>query len=437
MVEEILLAQRSREFDDPPVAPPPGNSQPVPAFPQDAGPDYIRPDFGGNDNPPPTINNSRRTRLQCNEPADVHTYYINGVAVEESGYTASERLIENLLTRAQVPHPVLRRRTYNPTGPSWWHLGDWLESVGQGTHLVTLTDDGQKLINTIINDITSLEEGYDVMNQKNECDCKLKRPKYLLIGHSQGNFFVEDVADELPEKVRKRTVILSLASFTDYRSTNVRGRVQGFDYLLRPDDFPKRVEWLPGIKAPGEPNLPPLTATQEPLTFDTALDEVDRKELGDAKTAHSLANYLGNPTSEEHRFAAEMSLNLAVGKVQELLNFDSGEYEKENCSQTAEQPAQRQQPAQAETPKICQVPDRFWQTHTRVIGPVNLEEHACIVPGAVMTSQGMVDGNEFCAVCYRTGNNTFGQPPDRALCSQPEDPARRNPVPNCPDNWAG
>lgn len=46
MVEEILLAQRSREFDDPPVAPPPGNNQPVPAFPQDAGPDYIRPDFG-------------------------------------------------------------------------------------------------------------------------------------------------------------------------------------------------------------------------------------------------------------------------------------------------------------------------------------------------------------------------------------------------------
>ncbi|MDJ1173517.1 hypothetical protein [Roseofilum capinflatum] len=46
MVEEILLVQRSREFDDPPVAPPPGNSQPVPAFPQDAGPDYIRPDFG-------------------------------------------------------------------------------------------------------------------------------------------------------------------------------------------------------------------------------------------------------------------------------------------------------------------------------------------------------------------------------------------------------
>ncbi|MBP0014679.1 MAG: hypothetical protein J7545_07080 [Roseofilum sp. SBFL] len=40
MVQEILLAQRSREFDTPPVAPPPGNSQPVPAFPQDAGPDY-------------------------------------------------------------------------------------------------------------------------------------------------------------------------------------------------------------------------------------------------------------------------------------------------------------------------------------------------------------------------------------------------------------
>lgn len=298
MVEEILLAQRSREFDAPPVAPPPGNNQPVPAFPQDAGPDYIRPDFGGNQNASPTINNSRRTRLKCNEPADVHTYYINGIRVDESGYTANQRLIENLLTRAKVPHPVLRRRTYNPTGPTRG-LGDLSESVLQGTLLVTPTDDGQEVINTIINDIAFLEEGYDVMNQKNECDCKLKRPKYLLIGHSQGNFFVEDVADELPEKVRKRTVILSLASFTDYRSTNVRGRVRGFDYLLRPDDFPKRLEWLAGIQAPGEPNLPSLTAIQEPLTFDTALDEVDRTiKWKLAWTAHNLDNYLGNPTSE-------------------------------------------------------------------------------------------------------------------------------------------
>ncbi|MDJ1169984.1 hypothetical protein PMG71_11150 [Roseofilum sp. BLCC_M154] len=58
MVEEILLAQRSREFDDPPVAPPPGNSQPVPAFPQDAGPDYIRPDFGDTQSNPQSIQSS-------------------------------------------------------------------------------------------------------------------------------------------------------------------------------------------------------------------------------------------------------------------------------------------------------------------------------------------------------------------------------------------
>lgn len=105
-----------------------------------------------------------------------------------------------------------------------------------------------------------------------------------------------------------------------------------------------------------------------------------------------------------------------------------------NIDDSGSQVAQRNE---SQERKICQVSDQFWKTHKRVIGPVNLEEHACIVPGAVMTSQGIVDGNEFCAVCYRTGNNTFGQPPDRALCSQPEDPARRNPVPNCPDNWAG
>lgn len=120
-----------------------------------------------------------------------------------------------------------------------------------------------------------------------------------------------------------------------------------------------------------------------------------------------------------------------------MLNFDSGDYEKENCSQTAQQPAQSQHPDQAETQKKCKIPDEFWKTHTRVIAGTHGTETTCIVPGAVMTDQGMVDGHEFCAVCHRTGNNIFGQPPDKEPCSQPEDRARRNPVPNCPDNWAG
>lgn len=85
--------------------------------------------------------------------------------------------------------------------------------------------------------------------------------------------------------------------------------------------------------------------------------------------------------------------------------------------------------------KICAVPAEFWRNHKRQIGPVNMQETACIVPGRVMTDEGEVDGQEWVGVCHRTGNNTFGQLPYRRPRSQPEDPARRNPVPNCPANW--
>ncbi|MEA5621192.1 hypothetical protein VB711_25645 [Cronbergia sp. UHCC 0137] len=85
--------------------------------------------------------------------------------------------------------------------------------------------------------------------------------------------------------------------------------------------------------------------------------------------------------------------------------------------------------------KICAVPKKFWRSHKRKIATVNMEETTCIVPGPVMTKQGEVDGQQWVGVCERTGNNTFGQPPTKKPRSQPEDPARRNPVPNCPANW--
>lgn len=85
--------------------------------------------------------------------------------------------------------------------------------------------------------------------------------------------------------------------------------------------------------------------------------------------------------------------------------------------------------------KVCAVPAEFWNSGKRQIGPVNMKETTCIVPGRVMTSEGEVDGGEWVGVCSKTGNNTFGQLPNKKPRSQPEDPARRNPVPNCPANW--
>lgn len=111
---------------------------------------------------------------------------------------------------------------------------------------------------------------------------------------------------------------------------------------------------------------------------------------------------------------------------------------KKDCSDNIITTTQNSSPfinSSATSNKICAVPAEFWNSHKRQIGPVNMKETTCIVPGRVMTSEGEVDGGEWVGVCSKTGNNTFGQLPNKKPRSQPEDPARRNPVPNCPANW--
>jgi hypothetical protein len=112
---------------------------------------------------------------------------------------------------------------------------------------------------------------------------------------------------------------------------------------------------------------------------------------------------------------------------------------------TASSDTTTEQSATTEGDGICRVPLGFWQFHRRKIATVTLEESYCIVQGRVAIgntrvegagSDGFADGTEFCGVCERTGNNTFGQPPNLVRCSQPEDPARTNPVPFCPSNWS-
>lgn len=102
--------------------------------------------------------------------------------------------------------------------------------------------------------------------------------------------------------------------------------------------------------------------------------------------------------------------------------------------QTAQQPQQTPQQQEA---KICRIPDEFWESHKRHIAGLRMKEFACVIQGSVMTDRGMADGQQSCGACYSTGNNTFGQPPNKVPCNQADDPARRNPVPPCPANWSG
>ncbi|WP_377477668.1 MAG: hypothetical protein P2A85_03910 [Microcoleus anatoxicus] len=101
--------------------------------------------------------------------------------------------------------------------------------------------------------------------------------------------------------------------------------------------------------------------------------------------------------------------------------------------QTAQQPQKTPQ----QQAKICRVPQEFWKTHERHIATVRITEFVCVIQGSVMTDQGMADGQQSCGACYSTGNNTFGQPPNKVPCNQADDRARTNPVPPCPANWSG
>jgi hypothetical protein len=97
------------------------------------------------------------------------------------------------------------------------------------------------------------------------------------------------------------------------------------------------------------------------------------------------------------------------------------------------QPQQPQQIPQQEA-KICRIPDEFWESHKRQIVGITMTEHICVIQGSVMTHEGMADGQQSCGACSRFGD---GLPPSKVLCSQPEDPARTNPVSRCPVNWSG
>lgn len=429
VVDGSWVGQRSSEFDDVPASPPASNPQ-APPFPLEPGPNIIRPDF---DNPasetPASISNSN------GDSASVYVFYINGIQTPYDEWEKTKKIIQtNLLAPLGVQLNNLK--TYNFGGTP---IGDITESALQEIFQESLTQDGSALEDRIVEEIKSIDDR-ESEKAKQICDSR-SRAKFILIGHSQGTIIANNIALKIsrvfsknPEReIQKRTKILALAPFTNF----VEVKEQGFqvDYLLREDDFPANkiitfaVPRVSTIRIPS--NLPCL---QSDCPFILAF----RRRLRQALASHYIGNYLGNPSSENYTEDAQTALEIAQVKLRNLLNFSSGEYErKQDCSETAEQPTQPQQTAQQPVAKSCAIPQEFWRSHTRQIGPVNMQEANCLIRGQVMTNEGETDGTQYCGLCSRTGNNTFGQPPKKVLCAQPEDPARRNPVPNCPANWFG
>ena len=96
--------------------------------------------------------------------------------------------------------------------------------------------------------IESIKKHDQEESKKAKQSCEdTSRAKFLIIGHSQGTLFLQDVAQKLPPEYSDRTVMYAIAPFTHFG--RISGKVRNWDYLLRPDDFPSILNAkLPSIK---------------------------------------------------------------------------------------------------------------------------------------------------------------------------------------------
>ncbi|NEQ76688.1 MAG: hypothetical protein F6K23_28830 [Okeania sp. SIO2C9] len=141
--------------------------------------------------------------------------------------------------------------------------------------------------------------------------------KFLIIAHSQGNFFAEDIFNQLPESIQQRTRILAFSPFTNFQGISS----DKYDYLLREDDFPNRLKNLPAIAVPEDQHNLPSWPGNSLLSFFP----------GD-RDSHKIENYLDinqYPQGSQEDLLVEESFEQAKVKIQELLNFDSGVYQDE------------------------------------------------------------------------------------------------------------
>ncbi|BAY25257.1 hypothetical protein NIES2100_50630 [Calothrix sp. NIES-2100] len=404
---------------------------------------------------PETDNNQRNQTLPSLNPSvqsirneyksPIYVYYVNGIRTDNTGYADDVNLISSRLLNEIVDPPRIDVPTHNPTGTILltdslitriWKsgFGDFFESLRQ--ILDAPRPDSEVITNKIIEAIKKRDKEKSD-EAKKSCEDK-KHAKFVIIGHSQGNFFLQDIAQKLPQEFADRTVLLSFASFTHFG--RISERIRTFYPLLRPDDFPALSNGVLNLVntpagTPNLPSLPTLISYQNHPSF-TGTNGLNVK-LGQAFDSHSLKNYLGEPTNSDYAVVAQRSLEMARVNLTALLNFDSGKYDKKtDCSSTANQTPQTQLSLSNTLPaKNCKVPKEFFKDK-RVVRGIRLDDYICVIKSPVMTKDGFVDGNTACGVCDIWGN--YGMPPTKSSCNSRQiDPDRSNEVPTCPENWGG
>lgn len=452
-ISDWLVQRDPGEFDDAPSVRPGSNPQ-APPFPQDPGPNQpLRPDFDNPNGGNPNSNTGNQSR-QCDTEGKIHVFYINGVRTTEDTYTKNSwPMISSVLQETGIKNFEEHKNNYNPTGISLG-AGDFIESAIQANFGSNkLAPSNTQVINNAVAEIKQLDSDAEKQAKeqaKNDCKCQPKKPKYLIIAHSQGNFFAKEVASTIlntKPDIFERLSILAIASFTNYQG--VIGGLRGggrFEYMLRSKDFPFRfrdvnVPVLRDVSNPGRPNIPDIdNKNGEVGEYQEPSKVLEQSTIKDAALAHGLEGYLGDKSFKEYEKYAESlkkSREEAVNKIKKITSYDSRNYQSEQC-QADKQTPQPQQTAQQpqKTPqqqvKACRV------TGVEKYNNMTMNRGGCAIQGPVMTEDGPVDGKTQCGIC-----NTFigGLAPRAGSCQEGVETDPRiaflglNKPILCPPNW--
>ncbi len=192
-----------------------------------------------------------------NQEAPIHSFYINGVNNTLADYQNTIPLVNKLLTATGINSQV-SEETYNLSGKPKPINFDFAKSIIQAVTLGS-NFEGTQFTNDVVEKIQNID-------QENSLE-----DKFLIVDHSQGYFFAEDIYNQLPENIQERTRILAFSPFTDFQGISS----DNVDYLLREDDFPNRLKSLPGIAVVESKNNLLLNYTQDLASAEYGLDDID------------------------------------------------------------------------------------------------------------------------------------------------------------------
>jgi|GEM_PF-4831796 len=255
--------------------------------------------------------NSLRSNIekaQAQNSSPIYVLYVNGIRTPNVKFEQDMELVRRFFAESSIPVAGVDG-VLNPTGLTLG-VGDLFESIVQD--FLAHGSPDKKVVNGVLNKIKSID------NNLRSRYPRTQKAKFLLVGHSQGTFFIEEIADYLQSyypDIASRTSLLALSPFTSFKKIRLRKM-----YLLRKDDFPKaHLLARFGIKGCPHPNLPPLVTSIVPIPFISL-------------QSHRLDYYLGSLTNHFEKFDAKyiksinLAQNTAAQYIKELLNYNTGVY---------------------------------------------------------------------------------------------------------------